>query len=840
MRLTGLRRRYLRAYYRDYSDGQLAKALGVQREDIVEARETLGLARTQDEDKCLKSRANELAPTFDGMLPRPQQRYAIGKNDILLAVATGLLSFIVYVRTLGPTVTGEDAGELVTAAYTLGVAHPPGYPLWCLLGKLFTFLPFGTVAWRVNLMSAFFASLTVALTCLLALRVTYSRLASVTGALAFAFSAEFWSQSVIAEVYTLNSFFVALCLLLLLVWYETRNQRYLIAFAFVYGLGLTNHNTTHLLGPLYLVFVFFIDREPWRRWKLYGTCLVVSLIPLSLFAYLPIRAVANPPVNWGDPKTLENFWEVVSRKQYAFGFVKNPRSLGRLAMDTWAFFELYGGEFTPWLCWVPAVGIVALWKRNRFVCVSLLSLFLYLVFGFIVLLNFDVDRESLWLNNVFWIPAYMVAAIFLGAALVPIANPRVNRYVARGVGGIAAGVCFVIPLFVNYHANDKSDYYFAYDFGVNALKTLDKDAIYFPSADHATFPALYLQAVEGMRPDVSIANKYGYPEERLYRDMPEDQRKGFRKIPTDDQEAEIEDWIITHTSRPVYFSRKRSFPNLPDRKLVNEGLLYRVVMADENRPSRDWWADYQWKTTDPAHTRGDLTAEFVLSDYQYARGRDYLANGDKEKGLEKLRLSLRISGDTKEALNNVGSLCAETGLLDEAMEFFARTLKVDPEYDFALRNLAKVYLQMEKYEQAMPLFERLLKKSPGDAEGIILLSKCLTQMGRVQDALGRLQFLAQIYPKDPRAFREMGFIYMNNLGDQQAAQRMFARSLTLDPNQPDIADLVQIGGKPSTQKAGLLDDSLKDLMPELPNIPGIEKQMPQLPQPNVPKVPNSR
>ena len=78
-----------------------------------------------------------------------------------LFLAAAFLSFSLYSFTLAPTVTAEDSGELVTAAATLGVAHPPGYPLWCILGKVFTYLPVGTVAWRVNLLSAVLGSIDI-------------------------------------------------------------------------------------------------------------------------------------------------------------------------------------------------------------------------------------------------------------------------------------------------------------------------------------------------------------------------------------------------------------------------------------------------------------------------------------------------------------------------------------------------------------------------------------------------------------------------------------------------------------------------------------------------------
>jgi len=115
-----------------------------------------------------------------------------------------LLPFIVYLFTLAPTVTDEDSGDLITSCYILGIPHPPGYPLYTILGKLFTYIPFRSIAWRVNLMSAFFASLSVSLFFLLLLKFFRPSIALISSFI-FAFSREFWSQSVIAEVHTLHT-----------------------------------------------------------------------------------------------------------------------------------------------------------------------------------------------------------------------------------------------------------------------------------------------------------------------------------------------------------------------------------------------------------------------------------------------------------------------------------------------------------------------------------------------------------------------------------------------------------------------------------------------------------
>ena len=125
------------------------------------------------------------------------------------AAAFGIVVFALYVRTLAPTVVGGDSGELITVAYTLGVAHPPGYPLYTLLAKLFTLIPIGTIAWRVNLFSAACGAGAATILFLAAARWSGKLWAALAAASLFAFSPRVWPHAVTAEVFALNNLFIA-------------------------------------------------------------------------------------------------------------------------------------------------------------------------------------------------------------------------------------------------------------------------------------------------------------------------------------------------------------------------------------------------------------------------------------------------------------------------------------------------------------------------------------------------------------------------------------------------------------------------------------------------------
>ncbi len=322
---------------------------------------------------------------------------------IVFVVALGL-----YTWTLAPTVTLEDSGELIVASDYLGVPHPPGYPIWTLGTWLFqwifdfvTFHGQPNPAWGVG----FFSAVTGALACaLLALLVSrggadvlrriprfdadlgtateslFCWTGGVAAGLLLAFSPVLWSQSVIAEVYSLNTLFQMLVMVLLYRWMaRPPSVAPLYAMAFIFGLGLTNHQTLLFLGLALGAAVLVCDRELFRdfvvavgallavvalnvvmlkladagnetarsltwaegpaapgfwistllfiaipltamrllpRGRTVGITILLALLGLSFYAYMPIAADQNPPMNWGYARTWDGFIHAISRGQY--------------------------------------------------------------------------------------------------------------------------------------------------------------------------------------------------------------------------------------------------------------------------------------------------------------------------------------------------------------------------------------------------------------------------------------------------------------------------------------------------------------------------------------------
>ena len=141
-------------------------------------------------------------------------------GDGLLAAGLFALGLVVYTQTLAPSVAAlyDDSLEFPLVSFRLGIAHPTGYPLYTLLGKLFSLAFPHNVAWGVNLLSAVAGALTLALVYLVIRQLSRRRLPALLGAVALGASPVFWSQSVVAEAYTLNAAFAAAVILLALRW----------------------------------------------------------------------------------------------------------------------------------------------------------------------------------------------------------------------------------------------------------------------------------------------------------------------------------------------------------------------------------------------------------------------------------------------------------------------------------------------------------------------------------------------------------------------------------------------------------------------------------------------
>jgi hypothetical protein len=214
--------------------------------------------------------------------------------DLAWAAAVAGVALALYVRTLAPGLVADvDSAMFQFIGRVLGVAHNPGYPLYVLVTHPFSYLPVGTLAYRVNLFSALMGAIAVALVFLIARRLGCGRLVSFTAALGLAFGRIFWSQAVVAEVYTLHAAIVAGVVLALLIWEDTHRTGAYVAAVSLFAAGLGNHTTIVAFAPGIALFVQLID---WRFARRARTILMTgSILAAGLLQYLFILVRSRQP-----------------------------------------------------------------------------------------------------------------------------------------------------------------------------------------------------------------------------------------------------------------------------------------------------------------------------------------------------------------------------------------------------------------------------------------------------------------------------------------------------------------------------------------------------------------
>ncbi|HDZ10767.1 MAG TPA: DUF2723 domain-containing protein, partial [Bacteroidetes bacterium] len=210
-----------------------------------------------------------------------------------------VVAILAYLRTIAPDVSFWDCGEFIAASFTMGIMHPPGAPLFTIIGRLFTFFPIHNVAWRVNVISVISSALTITLLYLIIVRLTniwrgqpknamdrwivYG--GAVIGALAFAFSDSFWFNAVEAEVYAMSMLFTALAVWIVLYWKDNPvrpgNERWLILIVYLLWLSTGVHLLNLLVFPFIFIVIVFENNLSMKR--LVWVVLLQAGIPLTLY-----------------------------------------------------------------------------------------------------------------------------------------------------------------------------------------------------------------------------------------------------------------------------------------------------------------------------------------------------------------------------------------------------------------------------------------------------------------------------------------------------------------------------------------------------------------------------
>jgi len=459
------------------------------------------------------------------------------RSDRLHAVLVACALFALYALTASHSVGLEDDGLFILASYFLGVAHPPGYPLFTLIGHLFSQLPVGSVAYRVHLASALFGALSGAAVWLCARQLGLARLPAWLAAFVLGLSPVFWSQSIIAEVYTLNTFFF-----LILAWLALRPAPPLPWIALLFGLSLSNHWPLMLLvAPAFAVLLWPLRHEIARRaWLLAG----LALLGVLPYAWMVWRSLAPLPISFYGPlASLSEIWYFVSRAGYAAA----DRSEAAGVLDRIQFFGFVAGQLAWQLAGLgaalAAIGCAVQWRRfGRRISAFLTIGFLMPSVGLLMLLGFEYNVLTKHVFHVYPLPSYAVAALWAGLGLAWLAERYAWRAIsAGGAAALVLGASFAAGARVNIFA----DHDWGARYGRTLLAMFPPHAMVLTRGEADLGPLAYYHMIENVRPDLTLYHTKGLVlGNRLFNPVVTDQ----------DSRRRIVGELIERETTPVVFT----------------------------------------------------------------------------------------------------------------------------------------------------------------------------------------------------------------------------------------------------------------------------------------------
>jgi len=496
-----------------------------------------------------------------------------GGELICAAIVCGA-ALALYVRTLAPTVTLVDSGELILAAYSLGVAHPPGFPLYVTLAHLATLVPFGNVAVRVNFASALFAALACGVGTLLVSELIRGigvrrRLLDLTAAVSAGFllacSRTLWAYATITEVYTLNALLIITILFLMLRWRRlvqaakrslpkpkkraalapvTEHDRWLYAAAIVFGLALgVHHVTVASILPGIALLVYRTEDARFFTSKRLLFAALFSITALCLvYSYLPFAASRDPIFNWGNPRSLGGVWRHLSGWQYQAYFSFDPALLGQgVARFGHLLVHEFGPGWLPLTLGVAVVGLVFIFRRDR-------SIFWLLALIILVNTGYNLSYPIAEDADAYYLPTFFVLVTAAGLGLYSLGDWILSK-LQLTIASLLGLTLPAIALWANWPFNDRSRYFIAPDYVANIEHAIAPNGLLLTLDWQVASPMLYTREIAGLRRDIKLID-------------------------------------LNLLRRSWYFDYlKRSYPDLVERSRVEVGTFLSELKAWENDPS---------------------------------------------------------------------------------------------------------------------------------------------------------------------------------------------------------------------------------------------------------------
>ncbi|MGE5177872.1 MAG: protein O-mannosyl-transferase family, partial [Bacteroidota bacterium] len=667
-------------------------------------------------------------------------RHARAEHGLIAAACAAVL----YAATLARSVGAGDSGELILAARTLGIAHPPGYALWLLLARLAAAVPAGSLALRVGSISALSTAAAVGLFWVLARRAGLRTAAAATGTALFATASIVWSGAVEAEVYGLALLaFLAVSLLALRARSARGTARDEALFFVAAGLSTVAHQTLLFPAAAWSAWVLArprgahampgaLGRGPVGARLLRG--IGWAALGASISLVLPIRWSAGPAFAWADVRGISGLAGYLLRKPYG-GLEQNPFRLDR-AVDEAAGMAGVVVRSLGWLGAALAAAGLALSprsRRSRRATAPMLVAALTIPAALMALIAFTPDAEHLAQIAPFLAPVVAAGALLAGCGVELIARAvaragrgevawmpatRLPKILGRGLSvrraeKVASGALLVAALALlpgRYAAADRSRFALAERYGEDLLAAAPPHATLVLEGDNETFLTMIAQRERGLRPDVTLTHRHGW----IFGDP-----ERLRERPRTEWTAIAHDAELARLRRGA-----RLCYALPPADLVGSGVRFtqRGLLYEASAPSGNaaaapgWSVPRDWPRSsdllDGHPERYDYVTRKMAVAYSDAAARRLWTEGKTADALPWFLDAARVGYDFPGAHLNAATALATAGRPERALDELLAACRLAPYDPEPAARLAIFLAAAGRHRDAARWFERAYRAEP--------------------------------------------------------------------------------------------------------------------------------
>lgn len=471
----------------------------------VTAGNVKGKERHRRRGRAIAASATKPAPTK----PAVSTSYDVRDGHFARALpfAVALTAFVMYTATAARDVVVGDSGEFLTAAATLGVAHPSGYPLLVLLGHVFSWLPVGPLAFRINLLAAVCGAVTVGLVFSTARRLGADAASAAIAALALAFSPLFWEWSLAIEAFPLNDAIAAAIIYFLIRWEaEPTRPVFLVVAALCGGLGAANHLTIVFLVP-FTILVMWRCRARINA-RVLSACVAAVCAGLLPYLYIPWASSRHPLVNWGSISSAADLVRHFLRSDYGTGRLVAAGAASGSPVERLIGFA---ASFSVLQAALAFVGAIEAYRSKRWYFWACASSFLLAGPIFVAYANIDVSNAPLlWALRRFFLLSHVLVAPVAALGAMRLMQIAASRVAAERHQTLAAVITVSVFALIagtaafHYSTIDQRRNHVARHFAEDVLVTLQPNTVLLGLGDEIVFPVAYLQGAEKQRPDVTL------------------------------------------------------------------------------------------------------------------------------------------------------------------------------------------------------------------------------------------------------------------------------------------------------------------------------------------------